>query len=346
MKNKKLFGLVIGGCLFLFSLWYFAQPASLPVQSNTSNTIVSANISASGPGKRNSESNSAYVAIPEKAATADNPRAVSAALATEFKAAKDWRAFALNALARPKEGGYFYARFAANLCGRGMAELSKESKENVTLEINQSGTVSTERIVATERITTTCAGFAAGETAELSRSIPNRADIRDDPLMAAQIAIKDALNNLNNLSNDASKNLNSSGFKNAIQGLLDTGDLLVLNESLSLQIAMGTDPEALKNYGFWFDGKLYTSDNVLGSTALLGGMKLALCSENQFCQLDDDMMINCITGGNCIPDRHKWLKMRYASEGGMTAEQFQEVEKMERRMREVISSKNASAFVR
>lgn len=343
MTNRKLFGLFLGVCVLLLTLWYFAQPTTPPAPINTNNTIGTTDISGSGLGKRNSESSPAPVATPDKAATANNTPAISAALAAEFKAAKDWRVFALNALARPKEGGYFYARFAANLCGRGMAELSNEAKENVRLEIEKSGTVSTERIAATERITTMCAGFTTGETADLSRSIPNRADIRDDPLMAAQIAVKEALKNS---SKDASKNLNSSGFKNSIQGLLDTGDLLVLNESLGLQIAMAKDPEALKNYGFWFDGKLYTSDNVFGSAALLGGMKLALCSENQYCQLDDDMMINCITGGNCTPDRHKWLKMRYASEGGMTAEQFQEVEKMERRMREVISSKNASAFVR
>ena len=343
MTNRKLFGLVLGGCLFLLTIWYFAQPATAPAPSNANKTIGTTDVSGNEPAKQNSESNSAPVAMPDKASAASNTRAVSAALAAEFKAAKDWRVFAMSALARPKEGGYFYAQYVANSCGRKLAQFVSTAKNSVALEIKASGTVSIERVAATERIEGMCTGFTAGETADLSRSIPNRADVRDDPLMAAQIAVREALNNL---SKDASKDLNSSGFKNSIQGLLDTGDLLVLNESLSLQIAMGKDPEALKSYGLWFDGKLYTLDNELGLTALLGGMKLALCSENQVCQLDDDMLHNCITGGNCTPDRRKWLKMRYASEGSMTAEQFQEVEKMERRMREVISSKNASAFVR
>lgn len=53
----------------------------------------------------------------------------SARIAREFGAARDWHAFAIDAMKRPDEGGVFHASIAANGCGMDMRSLDRAFRE-------------------------------------------------------------------------------------------------------------------------------------------------------------------------------------------------------------------------
>src|SRR5882672_10224607 len=69
-------------------------------------------------------------------------------LLRELADAIDLRSFAMRALERPAEGGYFYAMVAIDYCARDTAFLKRFADESVSREVARAGTVASARLRA------------------------------------------------------------------------------------------------------------------------------------------------------------------------------------------------------
>jgi hypothetical protein len=259
---------------------------------------------------------------------------ISAKLRADFASAQSWRAFALEALARPKEGGYFYAIYAADLCSRDVRALSKEGEKSISSTVSTTGTVSSGLQDVVKKVSTRCADFSQGEAAELSRTTRKRAEDGTDPLMMAV----DRLN--------ASLRLKDrNNLETALAGLLATRDPLVLDGSENLRRAMSAGSDLDKNGAvFYFEGVNYMTKREEEVGALIFAMRLATCTDNVPCALSDGMELDCITGGDCSMDRVAYVKKALAVAGPAQVS-YQYVDDLRQKISAAIASNNVTAFL-
>ena len=207
-------------------------------------------------------------------------RVISERLQQEFRDAADWRAFAISAMARPSEGGYFYAMRATSLCGRRMDDLTEEGKATIAQSVQKNGTVSSVQLQLVERH-----GHAMRSVRERrSRSTVSggraaRGGDGADPLVRAAKA-----------ANAAISGGDHGARKAALDLVLATGDPLVASDTDLLRRSMID-----KDRTFWFDGERFEVDRDGERLAeLLLALKLAACQPNALCPVDDDMTLACI----------------------------------------------------
>lgn len=256
-------------------------------------------------------------------------------LGEELREATDWRVFALSAQTRPKEGGYFYAMYAANLCGRGIKNISEAARLNVQKTVASKGTISLDQLAGASRVSTICASFVAGEAAELYASLREKGQDGLDPIINATQELSAAL-----------KLKDNTQIKLAFRALLNTGDPLALSENVTLARILSGDPEAKKVNGYWFDGKIYSSNDIMEFSGFQFALDLAQCGNGVPCQLDETMMLNCISGGDCTKDRHIYLRNQYVKEGSLSEAQFTQVLALEKRIKQALAGGEVGAFVR
>lgn len=262
-------------------------------------------------------------------AKAASNRNVSAQLQKELHAARDWRTFALSAQGRPREGGYFYATYAINLCGMNVPEIVKQAKQLAEEEVHASSTVPSERLAAIEAFSSRCASFTDGETGQMWLALKTKSADGLDPLVNARRAIDDAF-----------KSKDVDRIRTAAAELLAMADPLLAGEGEMLRRIMLSNPAGKKLGAYWFEGQIYFQDSSEFALAL----QLGLCKESVPCQLDEQVQLSCITGGDCKTDRQGYVLAQYRQLGDGEAG-FSRVLAIADRIRAALEAGRAESFL-
>ena len=274
------------------------------------------------------------ITLPNPAGSPSPNLAPSAALQSELKSARDWRAFALAAKSRPQEGGYFYARYAANQCGRQMHAIKAMAERSAARKLNSTATLGTAELQSIEVLSTRCASFSEGESSALWAEMRAKESDSLDPLMNAERQFRQALDS-------GRREL----LRDATATLLRLDDPLLLSEKGLLGFVMAADPEGRRTGTKWFGGKLTTINDESDYSELLYATVLGVCRDNSVCGFDDLMQVACAGGGDCTTDRRTYISNEYLSNGG-TAAGLDRILTLASRIRAAIASGSVEAFLR
>ncbi|MDQ6683749.1 MAG: hypothetical protein M3Z16_01365 [Pseudomonadota bacterium] len=273
------------------------------------------------------------------ATTAAAEPVASARLHQQLSVAKDWRRFALDAMTRPSEGGYLYARYVVRQCeqtlhqGALARELSQAAARDV---VASSSTVSAQQLAKMSDIASACEAFAPGEAASLLEALRGKEATGADPLLQAVKAVDSAL-----------ASSNRDAIRSAAQVLLQTRDPLALSEGSALARVLASDAEASQASGMYFDGVVYsaTGNDTRALEKLSLAVQLALCDAGQICEMGNLMRMSCVVEGACTNDPRAWAREE-AARSGLSEADFSAVTSLEARIRQALAGSETRAFVR
>lgn len=280
--------------------------------------------------------NAPHAAVAASAAgTPTAPAGPSRELQAAFLKASDWRAFVMDAMKRPGEGGYFYAAHAMNYCGRDLAYARGAAQKAVAGEIADTGTMDPRVAQQRERMLASCAAFAEGEVAQLSRDLKARAESeRSDPLYAAD---RGSIPVIQRASRDDVRAMAAR--------LLELDDPLLLSGRHLLYGIATADAEARSKSGLIFDGQLITVAQEPEYTKAAYALQLGACKPNAPCAADDEIRFACTLGRYCPADREADVRHRLSLIGVDDAG-FAQVLAMAARVRRAVEERNVAFFVR
>ncbi len=261
--------------------------------------------------------------------------AVSARLQAELFQARDWRVFVLAAKQRPEEGGYYYAKYIANLCGGNRHALQAKAQESVADAVRTAGTVEPERLKVVEDLASRCASFIPGEAAQIWKELAAKEVDGRDPLVLAERRVLKLL----------APSSDPAMHREAATVLLANQDPLLWSQHQLLYHLMAADPQARRaGGGMFFDGKTYAVDED-GAGELAVAAWLTACGENVRCALDDIMVARCIAGHECAGNARDYLCLDYLANGG-TADGYARILALEQRIRAAVLARSVASFVR
>lgn len=262
------------------------------------------------------------------------PPAVSARLQAELFQARDWRVFVLAAKQRPEEGGYYYAKYIANLCGGNRRALQAKAQESVADAVRTAGTVEPERLKVVEDLASRCASFIPGEAAQIWKELASKEADGRDPLVLAERRVLKLL----------APSSDPAMHREAATVLLANQDPLLWSQRQLLTHLMSEDPQARKAGGLFFEGKTYTAEDDAAPDLAMAAW-LTACGENVRCALDDIMVARCIAGHECAGNARDYLRLDYLANGG-TADGYARILALEQRIRAAVLARSVASFVR
>jgi hypothetical protein len=259
-------------------------------------------------------------------------QSISARLNQELATADNLRAFAIQAKARPSEGGVFYARYVADTCGRDLVAIKRLGDVARSKEIEATGTVSSYRLALSDRFVRRCAAFVPGEASALSQdlwAIP----ASYDPLTAADRGMLNAV-----------FSRRGELIRAAVAKLMEIDDPLLWTHHRLFELMAQADPVARRVGGIYFGGVVYGPDHAELKEAA-SALQLAFCRPGTACEKDDELGLICAVGGACAPDLETKEKNLYMANGG-TVEGWQRALELAQQIREAVASKNVGFFLR
>jgi len=257
---------------------------------------------------------------------------IAAGVRNAFRASTDYRDFAVAAMQRPGEGGYFYARYAVQLC----AVYGNEGtvRAGIRASVAERGTVSPEQLRAADLLVRQCAGFFPGEAARILREIKTLAATNTDPLVRASESLADA------------EQAGTPGkLRAAVVQLLDVGDPLLLSESGALDRVARSDAQARAVEGLWLGGRLVLKDSGNDAALAMLALQLGACGESDPCGVDVMVLEGCLSQGLCDADWRKALRQEML-DAGVTPDEIERMLALAARVRRAIDEKDVAFFVR
>lgn len=247
----------------------------------------------------------------------------------------DWRAFTLNAMTRPAEGGYFYAAHALGICGRNIQAVRQLAEKNAVTEIAETGTLDPRVVAIRARLFADCAAFVDGETAQLSRTLKAKIDTENsDPLTVAE---REAI--------AAIRKASKSEVEAAARKLLALDDPLLLSARNLLYGIATADAEAREKTGLVFNGKLITVAEEPEYTKALYALQLGACRNDAPCAADDEIRFACAAGRYCPASREADVRHRLSLIGAKTSD-AEQVFEMAASVRRAVQERDIAFFVR
>ena len=332
-KNVKIVTAVVamGLCVFAwFTLAGKTRPVSIQTPSSQS-AGPSAGAAARSPD--NPAVLDASLAARENAPIPTSPGPVSLKLRGELAAATDYRSFAYQALRRPKEGGYFYARFAAGVC-RGNAQRMRMAQESVRNVVSANGTISAQHLAKLQNIGSKCMGFTGdAEIESFVKDIKQREADRLDPLVNAENRTRQSANE---------KPFDIVSLRNAIAAVVTSQDPLLFVASHP-ELLLARDPAAAATSGIRFDGKIYRSAD---SEKINMAIQLSGCEAAQPCYLDGTLELYCSGREVCYGDRRDYARFILKSVYGGSDSDYEEMLDIERKMRSALATGNPDVFMK
>jgi len=213
-------------------------------------------------------------------------------LGRQLQESKDLKAFVVDALKRPKEGGAFYAALALRECSRGDLAYMKAEAASVLQKVSaQSSTVTTAQMAAINAAADRCVNFSDGEVTAYANEIGRVR--KDDPLLQLQAQ---------SMARDPEQRAK------AVTAILATGNLSLMSEARLptsiLQASMERTPTGLV---YRYDGKTYSDESA--QRAIDNGAWLATCGAGP-CEIDREMRVECVAAGNCYGSREEYLRQQ------------------------------------
>jgi hypothetical protein len=260
-------------------------------------------------------------------------QAVSRQLHSDFATAGNLRAFAMQARTRPSEGGLFYARYVANICGRDFGVIGAYGQQAVAKTVRTTGTVPPYQVRLMNELARRCDGFVAGEVdAILAESSRREAE---DPLLSLVREIRNATK-----SGTPREQLRAAVLKG-----LEVDDPLFWTENRLHNAVAQADPGARKVLGIYVGGTVYSDRDGIRHLEASTALDLGFCKPNLPCSFDDELLALCATGAACAEDREQQAKNYYLANGG-SANAWPRVLAMARQVRAAIERRDVSYFVR
>lgn len=272
-------------------------------------------------------------AVAADAAPAAQPVRPSARLLHELARSDDLKAFTTSALTRPAEGGYFYARYVANMCGRDWAVITRYGQAAVEPEIRASGPLPAWRVEMMQNLPRRCAGFAPGEAGAILADLKSRPDLLEDPLLSAERELV-----------DASRAGRHAALRSAVRRLIQLDDPVLWTERRLWDRVAQSDPRTRGRGGYFFDRKVYQGDDPKFLEIALA-LEIGFCQPDLPCAPDDELSVVCATGGDCAPDRYAKSRSFYLANGG-SEKGWPRVLALVRRIQNALRTGDVAMFVR
>jgi hypothetical protein len=267
-------------------------------------------------------------------AVAGRAAAPSHNLQQELAASTNLRAFALKAMARPAEGGLYYASYVANSCSRDFSQISRVGNAAVAKEIASKSTVSSSRLSMMSDLPQRCGSFVPGEAAEMQAGLKERASRGGDPLVTAEAELIAAW-----------KSGSRDRMRAAVQRLIEIDDPLLWTQHRLNHYVSQFDSEPKRRSAIFLDGKVYTESDGKKAVEANIALDLGFCKVDLPCALDDELLAACAGGGECAADREQRAKQYLFSNGG-TEENWKNVVRLVSQIRAALDSQNVSFFIR
>ncbi len=210
----------------------------------------------------------------------------------QFLGATDLKAYVIDALKRPQEGGAFYAALALRECSRGdLAYMKAEAAEVLQKVSAKTTTVTAEQMKAINAAADRCVNFSEGEVRAYADELMRVRD--DDPLAQLQTRA---------MSRDATER------DKARAAILETGNLTLMSEARVPTVLLQAAIDNLSTgMVYRYEGKTYADEN--DQRALDNGAWLATCGPGP-CQIDREMRIACVAQGDCYGSREGYLRQQ------------------------------------
>ncbi|MES3001295.1 MAG: hypothetical protein V4787_11445 [Pseudomonadota bacterium] len=259
--------------------------------------------------------------------------ASSQRLLREYATADNFRAFALQAKARPGEGGIFYANYVANLCGREYSVIAQRGNAAIAKHIDATGTIPSWQLAKIEYLPRRCSGFLAGEAHALVNEL-KRVSVTSDPLLAAEKDLR-----------TAARSGGRDQIRSAMARAMEIDDPLLWTSQRLWDVVAQSDTEAKKSLGFYLGGVVYSEKDGLKHLEAYTALELGFCKPDLPCALDDELSIICAIGGACAQDRDAKAKSLYLDNGG-SEEGWKKVLTLVAQVRTALATRNVAFFVR
>lgn len=335
MNKTITFLILIAACGGLFLLFAKDQSTTAPVPGHQKQTAQVGSRLERVDGPDVGPSTPSLVSALDATTDYVSP---SKKLAAEFMKSTDLRSFAIAARSRPAEGGYFYAMYAATLCGSQFATDSQTAIKSIRNLATKAGTVSPLMIAISEKYVARCALFASGEAERLRQDVLTESKNRRDPLVNASEDFDSAF-----------KSRNPDAVKSALQVALKLGDFTLVDSPRPLlELAMSFDAGSGNRAkgDLWFGGKLYNAfEDPIPYSILKIALTIATCTGQTPCQAENSMMLSCLGGQICTDNVTEMLRQQSSGPGGLDDDQFASAQVLSVRIREAISNGNVNAFV-
>jgi hypothetical protein len=248
-------------------------------------------------------------------------------LAAAYARTTDMRAFVLDAMQRPKEGGHLYARAA-------LAECFTHSDRSVHEQairrvVASTGTVSLKQMEASDRLLRRCASLAGGEAQRLYRLLIEHPGAIDDPMLQMQRALQ-------------AGHLPGDTLRRFVARIFEADDAMLY--AVLEQIAE-RDPEALAAEGIRFGDRILRERDGPDDRYARLALETAGCKENSWCAWDSVAENNCALGGMCANGWRAHVTLQLQLEGH-SQDGIARFWTFSDRVRTAIDGKDVSFFVR
>lgn len=247
-------------------------------------------------------------------------------LGRQLLEAKDLRAFALDALKQPEKGGAFYAYLAVVECEeQKFGGRNEQMDEAIRKIVATESTISPTRLAAMNSAMMRCAGFSEGETDTFRGEFGKHAVKGDDPVWAMV------------LSTDRYED-NSAARAKALEAIYGSGNLALISETNLLDRYLEETPFS-KGLTYRFNGRSYADEADVQIIRI--AMRLSVCVEGEYCQLDGMMFFQCQTAGECYSTREEFARQAL-SKGDQTV--YDKAVKIGDELRSAIARGDRSGF--
>ena len=226
------------------------------------------------------------------------PTLAANTMARKLGETKDVKAFVLDALKQPEQGGAYYALLASEACKQGFKAMKSGVDDAIKSVVEKEGTISPERMAAINAVADRCIGFSEGEAGTLQAEASRLGIESRDPLYALLLAV-----------------LNAEGapeYDKAIEATFTSGSAALLSTHFFAERFFrmtSTDTNGVITTRF--NGQSYVSKT--DRDILSAGASLGACVEGEYCEIDQQMRMQCGGLGNCYATREEYMREQWLS---------------------------------
>jgi hypothetical protein len=289
MSQLKAAAIALAGVVVGITLWQWLsedpQPAPVRVEVAKEHVIAPPSAKAADTDMAVVNPLGHPIAAPAKLAPA------AKTLGRQLLEAKDIKAFVIEALKHPENGGAFYATIALDRCYEGILVMKAAADATIKKIVAAESTIGPERIAAINGALTRCAGFPEGEIFELRSEAFKHAVDGTDPLYTTE-------ENLRDLSPGSPE----------LKTVFDSGFWGVISQrTIPLYLMRSAPDDRASDVTLRFKGKIYP-DGSADQLVLIVATRLGTCVDGDYCALDFEMETQCRRLGQCYATREEFVR--------------------------------------
>lgn len=200
----------------------------------------------------------------------------------------------VQALRQPERGGAFYATVALSLCKAGEDFVTPAAADRTIQRIvAKESTITTHRMAAIQAMVERCASLGPGEWETLLRESIKLGEDGADPLLAMA-------------NRRFETHVYSREHAEVIEAIYTSGQAALMSQqAVPAGFVMGMDPRTSMPV-YRYNGQVVTDERE--QQALAAAAAMSVCSEQDVCRFDLDLVDLCWREGTCYDSREEYVR--------------------------------------